>query len=130
MTRFFKALNGKQVALPERLNVTYIEESDIDGKLVSNIHFDNGRWVTVAHSCGECVAIFKEGQTNEEKNRIEKWKEQARARKEAQIEIEAVKDKIFNDVNKNIDGWTIEENGGFKIYTIKIQLNPNPTEKE
>lgn len=73
-------LNGlnKRLVSVHNNGVLFTEEHEIDGRIVTNIHFDNGKWVTVAHSLDEVEALFNDYENKESEELTKKWREQAK----------------------------------------------------
>lgn len=122
--KIFRGLNGRQVAIKSNV-ITHIEEHELDGKLAANVNFQNGKWSTVGNSLEECLGILAQKEESEEeenrtKKQHERWKEQAMDRKKMDIEIDAIKDVIFRDTKKKIQGWCKEEKGSVTNYIITV----------
>ena len=97
-TRKFVTLKGlnRRLISVDTLQVNFLEEHDIDGTLVTNIHLGNGKWVTAGLPLEETLAmlsadILEKNEDEEEKKREQKqldsWRRMARARAESQKEI-------------------------------------------
>lgn len=88
-----RGLNRRMVAV-KRSEVLFLEENELDGNMVTNVHFPNGRWVTAALSLDETEALLNpeiiesEEEKNREKKQLESWKRMAKLRAESQKEID------------------------------------------
>lgn len=90
-----KGLNRRSISV-ETLNILYLEEHEIDGVIVTNIHFTNGRWVTAGLPLDEAQAMLSKDVINKDSNgeeehaeqrRLDSWRRMAKMRAEAQKEI-------------------------------------------
>lgn len=115
-------LNRRQVAV-DPYNVLFLEEAEIDGKLVTNVHFGNGRWVTTAHSLDEALATLQTKDEQDSETRIKEWKDRAKATREATAEVDAVMRAI--DVKGKIQRYHTEV-GADGSRRIEIFLEPIP----
>jgi hypothetical protein len=88
-----KGLNRRTIAV-DKHSVHYLEEHEIDGTFVTNVHFSNGKWATAGLPLDEAEAILysatneSESEIEDEKKQIERWKRMGKARAEAQKEID------------------------------------------
>jgi hypothetical protein len=116
-------LNNKQVAV-RPYGITFIEEGSIEGIYATNIHYDNGRWITVAGTVDEVCAILdtKPEEQDDQKN-IEKWKRHARMRREAQLEIEAAMKAV--DLRGKVKSYKMEtaEDGSRRVEMYLEPIN-------
>ena len=87
-----KGLNRRTIAVV-KAHVNFLEEQEIDGTIVTNVHFTNGRWATAGHPLTEVEALLShEGsetaeEQGREKKQLESWRRLARGRAEAQREV-------------------------------------------
>lgn len=122
--RILNGLNNSKIAIKTH-EVKYLHELESDGRKSTNLYMHNG-YITAAHSLEETIGLLQ-GSEDDDSEQIEKWKKQAKARQEAKIEMEAIKSKIFENVNQKIVGWEKTINADEIIYTVRIDKE---TEKQ
>lgn len=86
----FNGLN-KRTVFVDPLQVQFLEDHEIDGRIACNIHFTTGRWITVAHTAAEVNALLTDKDSNrqeEEKAEVTRFRDRARARVQFQKEID------------------------------------------
>lgn len=113
-----KGLNRRILAV-DRLNVLFLEEHEIDGTMVTNVHFTNGKWVTCGLPLDEAEAVLysasieKNIEDGEETRQIDRWKRMAKERAESQKEIdEALRSFAPNMKSKSYSKETLPDGSG------------------
>jgi hypothetical protein len=124
-----KGLNGRQIAVTTH-NITYLGEVDNDGKLVTNVHYHNGSFITAALPLDECVAMLYESDPTDEDAEKEKadmarWRRQAIARAQIQREVDAVvRAAIGGDSDMYKKAGYFVETGPDGSKRITVTLDP------
>jgi len=85
----FPGLDGHPVAV-DRSHVLFVDESAVAGEPVTNVHFHNGKWVTVRGTIDEVVAVLSDSFAQTEEKELESYRTQARLRRQARAEVDAV----------------------------------------
>lgn len=78
------------------MHILFLEEHELEGNLVTNVHFSNGKWATASHPLDEVQALVskspfeksEEDVEKEDNEQIERWRRQAKARRKAQLEVD------------------------------------------
>lgn len=84
-----KGLNRRLIAV-DVYQVNFLEEHEIDNRIVTNVHFTNGKWVTAGLSLDETAAMLTAPQKEEDaeyKKDLTRWREMATSRAKAQKEV-------------------------------------------
>lgn len=77
----FPGLDGNQVTIWGTMHVLFIEETMVGNVRAANIHFDNGRWVSVVASADEVGALLTAEKSDLDERQEEKWRADAKARR-------------------------------------------------
>lgn len=97
MIRIVK-MNGmnKRIVAVDPHQVLFLEEHELNGELVTNVHFNNGKWATSTHPLNEIAALImpskeieNEAEIAREQSQLASWRRMAKLRKETQMEIAA-----------------------------------------
>lgn len=129
-----RGLNRRMLAV-DRHSVIFLDENELDGNLVTNVHFGNGKWVTAALSLDETEASLvltdtPEKEAEEDKKQIDKWKRMARGRAEAQREVDEALRQAGPDLKmKSYTKETLPDGSG-KLVIFYEPKDPNDQEKD
>jgi hypothetical protein len=118
-----KGLNNRQIAF-YRLQVNFLEEYEIDGRLVTNIHMSNGKWLTANHSLEEVHASLGHKETQDDEDQLNKWRKLAEWKRKAKLDAEAaIRASCLDLGTYKIGQHTITENAdGSRL--IKVLVEP------
>ena len=95
-----RALN-KRVVSASTSNILFLEEAELNDQLVTNIHYNNGRWVTVALGLQETEALLTAKEDESSEDQKNKWRAQAKVR----MEMDAHKDEIRKLMAEKFAGY-------------------------
>lgn len=122
-------LSNKAVFV-DRTNVLYLEETDVNGTVATNLHFTNGRWVTIALAAKEIAAVVENSNPVKPETLAEKkirWMDEMKIRREVQLEIDAaIKESLLESSEWNKVNHMVETrpDGSKAIHVI---LEPKET---
>lgn len=85
----FPGVDGHSVAV-DKHHVYYLEGAAVAGEPVTNIHMSNGRWVTARGSLDEVAAVLADRNAQDSEQSMEEHRQQARFRRQARAEVDAV----------------------------------------
>lgn len=136
--RKIKGLNRRMLAV-DPIQISFFEEHEIDGTIVTNIHLGTGKWVTAGVTLDEAVAVFSEDiidkhpdvtalEAKEDQVRLNKWRSHAKARAEIQKEVNEALALIGPQLrSKSYHKETLPDGSGRMV----IEYEPrNPSEPE
>ena len=122
MRVILRGLNKRLIAV-EKHSIVFLEEAEINGDLVTNIHFTNTRWVTCGLSLNEVETLLEkpeEMQEAEREARVQQWREQAKAKRLFDEEIDEIKRRVAAEFKgmKNTRAETKINADGSKTYSL------------
>jgi len=79
-------------------NILFLEEAELDGNLITNVHFHNGKWVTSALSLNEVESLLDSASDEISAAQRERWAKIARERALADAEINEITKKVADKV--------------------------------
>ncbi len=83
-----KGLNGRQIAV-DPTYVDHLTELDTDGRLHTNVHFHNGRFVTAAVPLDEALAVLRDKGEQDSEEDLARLRKRAESRRRAELEAQA-----------------------------------------
>ena len=124
----FPGTDGHPVAV-DKHHVLFLEGGSVNGEPICNIHFTNGRWVTARGTVDEVAAVLCDTQAQDDEKRMEEHRQDARARRRARAEVDAVMRAINYEAKCN--EWGIETlPDGRRKVTAFLEPLPIPSVEE
>lgn len=101
----FPGVDGHSIAV-DKHHVYFLEGAAVAGEPVTNIHMSNGRWVTARGSLDEVAAVLSDTKAQDDEKRLEGYRRDARARRQARAEVDAVMAAI--NYRPEVKEWGVE----------------------
>lgn len=118
----FPGVDGHNLAV-DKHHVLFLEGAAVAGEPVTNIHMTNGRWVTARGSLDEIAAVLCDTRAQDDEKRLEEHRAEARARRRARAEVDAVMRAV--NYTPKCNEWGVETlpDGRRKVTAV---IDPMP----
>lgn len=111
-------LNGRMLAI-DSAHVLFLEEHSLDGKLCTNVHFTNGKWITSGLSLDQAEALLSDKEYKESEERRKRWSDSAREQAQYKGEIDAIVRQLVVDQKPTTTKKEMNPDGSFR-YVLEF----------